>query len=723
MFDQGKLEKPEILPCFKGNVAYSILNEVFGADDALHFFNSKSHESRIERFKRLDLQLCDDGRERLKRRLRERVPSLLGASHGSPEWTLQLELPKTKNLKSIRKLFREAGDLIQEIKPCVMMSPLSIAQFLEPGTVKFDTVIFDEASQVKPADSYGAILRGKQLVVFGDEKQLPPTSFFDKNMEPGDDDAITEVMDSILDVCVAQLPGEKLKWHYRSEHESLIAISNIEFYDNGLLVFPSANKKGESLGLHFEHVPEGVYDMGGSSTNTFEAQTVAQRALEHFSKYPHLTLGIGTFSEKQRNAVEDWIERLFVENPGFEKWANKQDKEPLFVKNLEIIQGDERDVIFISIGYGFDADHKLAHNFGPLNRNGGEKRLNVLISRARKKCVVFSNLRASDLKVESLQSHGPKCLKVFLDYAESGTFPQPKPIGFDSEFERMVHDALKKHGVETVPQVGCAGYRIDLGVRNSEGRYVLGIECDGRQYHSSVVARERDRLRQQVLERLGWRIHRVWSTDWFHNRKETENRLLEAVRSAQEEPEAVNRKTETGKDPEPVAPSAPAKPTTLPPPTVAVEPKKTHALATPARPNAGTAGTAPPSGQPSSSHPKRKVRKDHDIGHGRPNVREETVLQVPDQDTVESAILLWIHWNNREIDSEEPGDELIECLRHVATGHTQWSQCTFSDYKDKVRHGLERLTSSNRLSRRFDGSLYITDTGKDRLKHEGLLAH
>ena len=431
-----------------------------------------------------------------------------------------------------------SGDVIQKVKPCFLMSPLSVAQYLDPRLTRFDTVIFDEGSQVRPEDGIGAILRGLQLVVAGDTRQLPPTSFFDSFTDDEDEEQYevgASDVESILHQARRSFSSKRLKWHYRSRHESLIAVSNKEFYENSLLIYPSPFASEDSLGLSFRHIADGVYDRGKSRCNRIEARAVAQAVVEHFRVTPDLSLGVGTFSSAQQTAVHEEIETILREQPELEDQFVRNDGENFFVKNLETIQGDERDVIFLSICYGFDQMGKLSTNFGPLNKIGGERRLNVLITRARRKSVVFSNFRAQDLPIKSNSPKAIRALKVFLEYAESGRLTEQEIVGedTDSPFEDSVLDFLRSYGHEVRKQVGTAGFRIDLAIVNPEspGRYLLGVECDGAMYHSSRMARERDRLRQDILENMGWknRLYRIWSTDWFMNKAVAQRRLLEAI--------------------------------------------------------------------------------------------------------------------------------------------------------------------------------------------------
>ena len=456
---------------------------------------------------------------------------------------LQREFEKRARHLPIRKLMLNAGNAIQAIKPVFMMSPMSVASFLPPSSISFDLVIFDEASQVKPVDALGAVLRGRQLVVVGDSKQLPPTSFFDTlaadgDADDGDDEPLTTSdMESILGLVAGQgAPQRMLRWHYRSRHETLIALSNKEYYDSRLVVFPSPEPQKKGLGLVFRHLPDSVYDRGRSRTNRKEAQAVALAVMQHARATPQRTLGVAAFSLAQAGAIQDEVERLRAADPASEAFFGRHPYEPFFVKNLESVQGDERDVIFISVGYGKDEKGYLAMSFGALNGNGGERRLNVLISRARLSCEVFSNLTHDDIDLARTASRGVAGLKAYLKYAATGLLDVPDQgrDAQDSVFEEEVADALELAGQHVASQVGSGGFRIDLAIIDPDmpGRYLLGIECDGATYHSSRSARDRDRLRQQVLEGLGWRIHRIWSTDWFANPADELRRALAVIEQA-----------------------------------------------------------------------------------------------------------------------------------------------------------------------------------------------
>lgn len=555
--DNDEIDPDDLIPILKGNLADSLLKEVFQEELELRNFMADLHENKIKKFTNLDLDLLRSNRSRISQKISANKPVAYASSANSEMGILQKEFQRKRRHMPIRKLLTYAGGLIQTIKPCFMMSPLSIAQFIEPEAVSnliFDVVIFDEASQVKPEDALGAFLRGKQIIVMGDTKQLPPTSFFDIMVQTSEetvdyDMEALEDMESVLHLCKLSFPTKTLRWHYRSRHESLIAVSNQEFYDNYLFIYPSPHYDSQALGLQFVHVEDGIYDKGTSSINLEEAKAVVNAAFQHYNKYGYnKSLGIATFNTRQQQAIFEILELELKRNPNMEEYFSSTNKEHFFVKNLETIQGDERDVIMISVGFGFDNDHKLSQNFGPLNREGGERRLNVLVTRAKEKCVVFSNFKYSDLRVGADSPKGLKSLKVFMEYAETRKLVQIQKTGedFDSPFEESVYTMLKSFNYEVEKQVGCAGYRIDLAVVDpaSPGKYILGIECDGATYHSSPVARDRDRLRQQILEGLGWNIYRIWSTDWYKNRPDSLKRLLKAIEESKKPKAVISEKEE-----------------------------------------------------------------------------------------------------------------------------------------------------------------------------------
>jgi very-short-patch-repair endonuclease len=426
------------------------------------------------------------------------------------------------------------------------MSPLSVAQYLEASHETFDVVIFDEASQIPVWDAIGAIARGRQLIVVGDPKQLPPTNFFTANADNEDDLTPEEHKDleSILDELMTHgLRHKRLKWHYRSRHEGLITFSNRQYYDNELLTFPSP----ETLhgGVHFRYLPDARYDKGKSRTNRAEAMALVQELVSRLRNVnlPCRSYGVVTFSQAQQALVENLLDEERRKYPEIEHHFGDDhpvEGEPLFVKNLENVQGDERDVILFSICYGLDEAGKLSMNFGPLNRDGGERRLNVAVTRAKHELIVFSGLRGEQIDLTRTRARGVRDFKHFLEYAASGrqaliaATTTSNDAEADSEFERMVAARIRSAGYDVHHQVGCSGYRIDLAVVNPKapGKYLLGVECDGATYHRAATARDRDKLRQAVLEDLGWTLHRIWSTDWWHNADSEMEKLLAAISSA-----------------------------------------------------------------------------------------------------------------------------------------------------------------------------------------------
>ncbi len=528
----------DLLRAFDAAWFGGLIEVAFAERRELQQFERVSHEYAIEKYQELDRLLLEHNHARLALHHWDQVPNL---GLGGELHIVKRELNKKRRHLPIRKLMTKAGRAIQKIKPILMMSPMSIAKFLAPGALSFDLVVFDEASQVKPVDAFGAIMRGQQVVVVGDDKQLPPTSFFDSLAEVSEDDeeeeAITAEMESILGLFAAQnAPERMLRWHYRSRHESLITVSNHEFYDDKLVVFPSPGSNPNAKGLSFNYLPNTLYDRGRTRSNPEEAKMVAQAVMGHAREHPDLTLGVAAFSTAQRDAISYQLEFLRKKDPFCEYFFNSHPHEPFFIKNLENVQGDERDVIFISIGYGKSKKDYMSMNFGPVNREGGERRLNVLITRARQSCEVFANFTADDVDLKRSNQRGVVALKNFLAYARDRYIETPYATHqeTDSPFEDEIIRALKALGHEVVPQVGSAGFRVDIGLvdQNKPGRFLLGIECDGATYHSARSARDRDRLREEVLKGLGWRIHRIWSTDWFRDPEKELRRTVEAIEQA-----------------------------------------------------------------------------------------------------------------------------------------------------------------------------------------------
>ncbi len=554
--EKRNIKKDDIEALVEGNFADSLLNILFVENQELATFVGELHENRIREFKDLDRKILNLNRKRIFHKLNSNIPKIFGGTENPQAKILAGEFTRKSGHMPVRKLLEKAGGMIKQIKPCFMMSPLSIAQYLDPTNeeLQFDVVIFDEASQVKPEDALGAFMRGKTAVVMGDTQQLPPTSFFDQmsDADSDEEEATSLDMESILHLCKLSFPVKMLKWHYRSRHESLITVSNREFYDDDLLVYPSPSHNDPELGLKFHYNPNTQYLRGASSANPLEAEDVVEEIFNHFEKYGDTkSLGVGTFSVAQKNAILEALEVKRKERPEFEPLFSDNKEERFFVKNLETIQGDERDVILISIGYGYDQDGKMSLNFGPLNQDGGERRLNVLITRAREKCVVFSNFKAYDMKLTANPPYGVKSLKEFLEYAENLTLGTNSPDAHTKEpFEDAIASFLEENGYTVDRQIGCAGFRVDLAIVDDEnpGKYILGITTDGKMYSSSKVARDRDRLREQVLTGLGWKLYHLWSTDWYRNRDLGRKKLLENVeKSIKKSREEERRRSEEEK--------------------------------------------------------------------------------------------------------------------------------------------------------------------------------
>lgn len=509
----------------------------------------------VDEFRRLDIELIRRTAGRVIEACNRRRPRTTIGAAG----IIQREAQKKTRHMPVRRLLEQAGDIAQDLKPCFMMSPLTVSQFLPPS-LNFDAVVFDEASQVRPSDAVNCIYRGSQLIVAGDDKQLPPTSFFEAVSMDGEDEYEEdqfEQYESILKQCKAGgLRELSLRWHYRSQHEDLIAYSNESFYQGRLVTFPGAIHESDKLGVKLFHVPDGVYRRGTARDNPREAQAVADRVM-HWARAcaadpeQDLTVGVVAFSEAQAAAIEIALDRSREAAPELDDFFAEDRLDGFFVKNLENVQGDERDVMIFSVGYGRDEVGKLTMNFGPLNREGGQRRLNVAITRARQRIEVVSSITGTEPEFNVELRDGVKHLRRYLDYAARGSAAlalelDDSGLDADSPFEEEVIRTIRAWGYDAVPQVGTAGYRVDIGIRHPSqaGRYALGIECDGWMYHSSKVARDRDRLRQEVLERLGWRIYRIWGTAWYRNRSEQEERLRAAISAAiqGEQPPSSNQR-------------------------------------------------------------------------------------------------------------------------------------------------------------------------------------
>lgn len=545
--DELEIKATNIVPMFKKRFYRLWLDAVLPQFPAVINFRRKVQEDTIKEFASLDKLQFEIAKSRIKKKLIDNLPSLDRFTSGKDEISiLKRELGKQRKIMPIRKLFREIPNLVLTLKPCLMMSPLSVSIFLDSDSYQFDTVIFDEASQVCTENAIGAIARGKQVIIAGDSKQLPPTNFFTATTSGGDYDVEGEdeyddedAYESVLDEA-GLLPERTLLWHYRSRNEHLIAFSNAKIYRNNLITFPSNVEKTNDNGVEYIYVQDGIYDRGGKKGNNIEAKKVAELIFEHFKKFPNRSLGVIAFGEIQQQAIETAVRQMRLLNQEFELFFKEDNKEPFFIKNLENVQGDERDTIIFSIGYAKDTSGKMQMLFGPLSQIGGERRLNVAITRAKYNIKLVGSILPTDIEIERITAEGPKLLRSYIDFAMHGIdaligeITESDIVEHDSPFEEAVYKFLDRKGYKVVTQVGCSGYRIDMAVKHPtlSGTFILGIECDGAAYHSARTARERDRLRQDVLENMGWKIYRIWSTDWIKDSVTEGQRLIQAIEKA-----------------------------------------------------------------------------------------------------------------------------------------------------------------------------------------------
>ena len=539
---EKKRIKPDELSDAYAYCTYStITREAFRSIPQLGSFTGLKHNQIRDEFKRLDKKIIALRGKAIAYECARKSSPPLGRNGARVDDRTEMVLlnylmPQQRPRMPVRKILTRAGGSIQVLKPCFMMGPQAVAQYLAPGVIKFDLVIMDEASQLKPEEAIGSVARGGQLVVVGDPKQLPPTSFFSRMTQDGDgsDDHFTTTdAESILDVCSSHFrPTRSLRWHYRSQHHSLIAFSNHSFYRGNLVIFPSPYGQGGKLGVRAVYLAGAIYE---NQTNLREAKRVVDAVVEHIATRPNESLGIVTLNIKQRDLIAELLEERLKSVRGTDAyrdhWATEG--QPLFIKNLENVQGDERDAIIISTTFGKPpGSSAIRQNFGPISRQGGWRRLNVLFTRAKKSIAIYTSLRPEDIVMDGTTPDGTKALRNYLEYARTGSLTTVEETGHepDSDFEISVMDMLKLHGYEVTPQLGVAGYRIDIAVKHPDapGSYLAAIECDGASYHSALSVRDRDRIRQEILESLGWRgrIWRIWSTDWFRTPRQETGKLI-----------------------------------------------------------------------------------------------------------------------------------------------------------------------------------------------------
>ncbi|MDN5874350.1 MAG: AAA domain-containing protein, partial [Sinobacteraceae bacterium] len=491
--ETAELPVEEIEDACRAAAFDSLAREALKEDPKLARFSGKSHSILQEQFIDCDNKLQTLQRQQVAWAIDQIDPPVgtWGARVGDLTELnlLNHECSKKKRHIAIRELVERAGKALLALKPCFMMGPMSVAQYLKPGGVHFDLVVMDEASQIKPQDAIGAVARGGQLVVVGDPKQLPPTSFFDRLADTDDDDnpSNVEEAESILDAVWPLFHRRLLRWHYRSQHQDLIAFSNDSFYDGDLILFPSPYKESNGYGIHYHRVPRGNFV---NNRNLEEARVIADAVVRHFRVRADETLGVACMNAEQRLHIERTIEALAKDDPVLQKALDEDAKrrESLFIKNLENVQGDERDVMLISMTYGpREPGGRVMQRFGPINSATGWRRLNVLFTRAKKQMHIFSSMDSGDIVVGPSAKRGVAALRDFLSYCETGMLATTgKDTGRppDSDFEVAVIAALQREGFDCRPQVGVAGFFIDVAVVDpgKPGRYLVGIECDGATY-------------------------------------------------------------------------------------------------------------------------------------------------------------------------------------------------------------------------------------------------
>lgn len=525
------------------SIYYVWFAKVCAGIDSVAKFKVRVQNSRVENFRELDGHQLPVAQMRIRKRLINGMPSRSNFSHATDEMSLLMhELGKKRKIMPLRKLFRTIPNLLLKLKPCLMMSPLSVSYFLEADTYKFDMVIFDEASQIFPQDAIGAIFRGAQVIIAGDSKQLPPTNFFAASTSNTDsdydvDDEVEEIIsDSILEEATSSLPNRSLLWHYRSRNEDLISFSNQEIYQNNLITFPSSVNKVADLGVEYIYVENGVYE---NRCNKKEAERCVALIEEHIKKHPNRSLGIIAFSESQQSAIEEALNDFRLRNKKYESFFDEKKEDAFFIKNLENVQGDERDTIIFSICYGKNAQGRMYMRFGPLGYQGGERRLNVAITRAKHNVKLVGSILPEDIDLNKTKSDGVKMLRSYIRFAMEGSNMLSKPKKQNQLYEvdtfsQYVGEFLEKRGFKIKMNVGNSDYTVDIAVEHPkrEGCYFAGVECDGNSYYMARTVRDRDHLRTAVLEQMGWKMYRVWSTEWIRNPENEQRRLVEFLGEA-----------------------------------------------------------------------------------------------------------------------------------------------------------------------------------------------
>lgn len=527
---------------FHYTVHTSVAQRIISQHEALSLFNVGLFESKIEQYKKIAKDFQYLTIQELRVKLAAQLPNTtIEAMQSSEIGILQRAIKNRGRGLSIRKLFDQIPTLLPRIAPCMLMSPISVAQYFDVSKKHFDILIFDEASQLPTCEAVSALARAKQAVIVGDPKQMPPTSFF-STIKLDEENMDVEDLESILDDCLSlSVPSKYLLRHYRSKHESLIAFSNVNYYENKLLTFPSSDDLNRKVKYH---QVKGFYDKGKTRTNKFEADEIVEFVKSHYNnpQKRKLSLGVVTFSQTQQNLIEDKLQKLFMSNPKLEEFANESD-EPLFIKNLENVQGDERDIILFSVCYAPDEEGKMSMNFGPLNRDGGWRRLNVAVTRARYEMHIFATLHTDQIDLSRTSSEGVAGLKAFLHFAEKGHLSvRPEDVQETINKQHLsvsISKKLQEKGFDVKCNIGTSGFKVDIGIvhPNKPQQYILGIVIDGHYYYNAQTTNDREMVMPSVLKALGWNVHRIWTMDWLENATKIIDAIVEKVKHLQTQPD------------------------------------------------------------------------------------------------------------------------------------------------------------------------------------------
>ena len=531
----------------------------------LQNFHSYVHEKTISDFAVQDKNQLAISKARLADFLSHEKPSGINllASAKDEASILRREAEKKRKIIPLRKLFKTIPSLLQKLKPCFMMSPLSVSYFLDSEMYSFDMVIFDEASQILPEDAVGAIYRGKQVIIAGDTKQMPPTSFFsaaakntDEDIDEDSDDYYPDIIsESILDEANTCLPSCTLLWHYRSRDESLISFSNHRLYGGKLITFPNPSKIADR-GLEYVYVHNGYYEGSGKNCNIREAQMCLALVIDHIKNHPDRSLGIIAFSEKQQAVIEDVISDYRIKNPQIESFFDDSKEEPFFVKNLENVQGDERDTIIFSICYARNIQGRMYQRYGPLSHEGGERRLNVAITRAKYNVKLVGSIMPTDIEIKPATKDGVKMLREYIYYAMQSEYTSAgaSEDQFISHFTDLIVNMIEEEGYSCIKNIGSSSYKVDIGVKKAKTDecFIAGIECDGYNYSGARTARDRDILRRDIMSSFGWNLYHAWSMAWYLSPMDEKKRLLDFLSDCALKAQNQNKKISLDKTPLPL---------------------------------------------------------------------------------------------------------------------------------------------------------------------------